>query len=53
MQVSKNYLCGVHPVVLYYTYISQIYLQWQLRIFVVIFILSVHNKFRPLRAILR
>jgi hypothetical protein len=34
-------------------YTSQIYLQSQLRILVVIFILSVHNMFRPLRAILR
>jgi hypothetical protein len=35
------------------TYTSQIYLRSPLRIFVVIFILSVHNMFRPLRAILK
>jgi hypothetical protein len=36
-----------------FTYISEIYLKSQLKIFVVIFILSVHNMFRPLRAIIR
>jgi hypothetical protein len=52
--VSCLQFCSVHVQYMYiYVYISQIYVQSQLRIFVVISILFVHNMFRPLRAILR
>jgi hypothetical protein len=52
-QLSAVKKSKVNPVALYYTYISQIYLKSQFRIIVVIFILFVHNMFRPLRAILK
>jgi hypothetical protein len=45
--LTELYPCGVHPVAV------QIYLRSQLRIYWCYFFLSVHNMFRPLKAIFR